>query len=286
MLNLIKTYIHGGLGNQLFQYAATKSLKAINSNYQTRFFFIDELWSKNSVNLDFFINIKNKNQIDKKKISERIYDKLTSLFYSYNINDYYSTINLNDIPKKKSYILNGYFQNKSWYLQSLKEVTDEILNKSKKKILDKFPENEMVIAIRRSDYTKLGWELNLNYYWQSIKILNPNKKKKITLISEDDQFLNLFYEKLKKQGYRTKPARINSRFPKSVSDFCHLIKSENLIIANSSFSWWAAAIRSKLNYNNSDVIIPKNWYPKKLKLLKNSHPGNPYKWREIINLFI
>lgn len=282
----IKTLIHGGLGNQLFQYAAGKSLKKRYPDYKIEFVLNDSLWSDHSVNLDYYLNILKLNIIDQNKLVSRIYNKFFNRLSSCVIKDTFSTVNLNEIPEKKSYTLDGYFQNSSWYLPVLNDVCEEIISKSKAKIFDKFQDSELVIALRRSDYTKLGWELNMNYYYEALNILNKNKEKKITLISEDEQFVGLFYDRLKSIGFLIDPKKNNFSLPRSIFDFATLIKSKNLIMANSSFSWWAASIRSKLGYNNNSVIIPKNWYPEKIPELKSSHPGNPFEWLEIDNNFI
>jgi hypothetical protein len=277
----IKIELIGGLGNQLFQYAAAKKLQKKFLNYKAIYYDHNFKWSNESVNIDFFLKIE-KNKFISNHWLEK-YQRLTDFLFGYVINDLpENKHNFQNIPKKKIFILRGFFQNSTWYNDVLQEVCDEIISSSKEKIFDSFEESELVVQFRRSDYIRYNWEINIDYYFKALAILNKNKEKKITIVSEDIQFNDLLYNKLKSKGYKILPMKVNKHFLKSVSDFVTLIKSKNLIMANSSFGWWAASIRSKMAYDDKTVILPKFWFPK----LKNFHPGNPYNWLEITNSFI
>jgi hypothetical protein len=282
----IKVLIHGGLGNQLFMYTAGKSLHKRKPKYNLEYQLNVDLWSKKSVHINFFIEIKNFINNHKvnlfEKLKTKIFDKVSPLI----IKDQYSTLDIDSIPSQNYYILDGYFQNYKWYKDSINEVLDEIIINNKKKIFDKYPENELTIVFRRSDYTKLGWELSLDYYFKSIGKLNKDKDKKITIASEDENFSEIFSKFLVFNGYKiAKKYEDLSNNPNSVKDFCAIIKSKNLIMSNSSFCWWGAMIRSHLGYDNKKVICPKFWYPEFEVNLKNSHPGNPYNWHLQSNSF-
>jgi len=277
----IKVEFIGGLGNQLFQYAAAKKLENKFLNYKPIYHGQEANWSNQSVNIDFYLKIIIKKNISNRYIHE--YQRLKDFLFGHVINDLpENKYNFENIPKKNYFILRGFFQNSTWYNDVLDEVCDEIVAYSKERIFDSFEESDLVIQFRRSDYIKYGWEINIDYYFKALAILNKNKEKKITVVSEDIQFNDLLYEKLESEGYKTLPTKVNNFFLKSVSDFTTLIKSKNLIMANSTFGWWAASIRSKLGYDNNTVILPKFWFPK----IKNFHPGNPYGWLEIENSFI
>lgn len=280
-MKTIKIEFIGGLGNQFFQYAAAKKLQKKFPKYNAIYYGDKENWSDQSVNIDFFLQVINKkiitNPYNKK------YQRLRDFLFGFIIDDLPDKkFNFEDIPKKNYFILRGFFQNSTWYNEILEEICDEIILHSKEKIFDSFDESDLVVQFRRSDYIKYGWEINIDYYFKALAILNKNKEKKITIVSEDLQFNDLLYEKLQSEGYKVMPMIVNKNFLNSVSDFTTLIKSKNLIMANSTFGWWAACIRSKMGYNNNSVILPKIWFPK----IKNFHPGNPYGWLEIENSFI
>lgn len=277
----IKTEFIGGLGNQLFQYTASKKLQKKFSDYKSVYYGDKDKWSDESVNIDFYLNIK-KEKTASNSYTQK-YQRIRDFLFGYIVDDHpVKKFNFENIKKKKYFILRGFFQNSTWYKDILDDVCEEILSCSKKKIFDTFQESELVIQFRRSDYIKYGWEINMDYYFNALNILNKNKEKKITIVSEDLQFDDLLYEKLKTNGYKIQNKKLNKNFLTSVCDFTTLIKSQNLILANSTFGWWAASIRSKMGYDNKRVVLPKSWIPN----YGNFHPGNPYGWLEIENSFI
>ena len=277
----IKVYFEGGLGNQLFQYTAGMKLHQSFPEFSINFTSRHLRWSNTSVNIDYFLKIPEIKCISNKYFFA--YMSLKDSLFGYNIRDNSSSlINFEDIPRKSYYILKGFFQNPSWYRSVVYDVCDEICLHSKEKIFDKFDDSELVLHFRRSDYVKLGWEIDLKYYYDALKVLNNNKEKQITIVSDDSQFSVLISDKLKTLGYKISPFNTKFIFPESVNAFATIIKSKNLVIANSSFSWWAASVRNIMGYNNKQVICPKNWFPKN----KNFHPGKHPEWTEINNLFI
>jgi hypothetical protein len=275
----ILTVIKGGLGNQLFQYSASLALnKKFNNRYILNYHFEGEVWGEKEINLDYLINdVKLDYSSKHKKFSSKIKNLFVRKIFE---ND--SSIKLEDVQNSNFFLLNGYFQNPSWYKCVLKEVCEKIFVNLKKKSKD-FDENGLVIAFRRSDYIKLGWEINLNYYITALKYLNKKKNIKVLVVSEDKVFNKIFTKHLKYLGYIVKEPDIRVKnYPKSFIDLISIIKSKNLIISNSSFNWWGAAIREFYGYENSKVIFPKNWYPKNLNY---KHPGFLEGWSEMDNSF-
>ena len=158
----IKVEFIGGLGNQLFQYAAAKKLKIFFLNHKIIYYGEEVNWSNQSVNIDFYLKIILKKNISNRYISE--YQRLKDFLFGYVINDLpESKYNFQNISKKKYFILRGFFQNSTWYNDTLDEVCDEIVSCSKEKIFNLFEESDLVIQFRRSDYIKYGWEINIDY---------------------------------------------------------------------------------------------------------------------------
>jgi hypothetical protein len=280
----IITNLCGGLGNQLFQYAASKTLKKKCFNDVVEYISNDLKWNNFSDDISFFVNIKIKIiDLKKKSLIETCWLKIYRFFFC-KINDENDTY-LHQVPKSKLYLLTGYFQNYSWYKDSWHDVCDEIIFNCQKKCFDHFKESEIVLSFRRSDFVRSNYNLNLNYYYKILNIINKDKKKEITLVCEDVQFIDLFYEKLKSENYIINPIKLNLNFSRAINDFVTIIKSKSLILSNSTFAWWAAAIRSRIGYSNDSVFIPKYWIPPPQGNKKIFHPGNPCNWNEIDNKF-
>lgn len=102
-----------------------------------------------------------------------------------------------------------------------------------------------IIHVRRGDYLKLQNIFNIldmNYYRLSEKYLNQDLPKLI--ISEDVQFCQ--------ENFQNSPIYHQS----DIEDFNMIRKCQNtIIIANSTFSWWAAYLSQA-----KTVIFPFDWF--------------------------
>ena len=270
----------GGLGNQMFQYAFGKALEIKTGQkvmYDKSWFrdakkFIVNSNNENSngvvirnYDLDLFnikIKFANSNQLSncKIKINEKnafIYDK-------------------NLLKKQKSACYEGYFQNES-YFKEIKEIiknefifpeiskNDEFNQKWLKRI--KECENPVFIHVRRGDYVNLGWDLSVDYYKKSIEYIKKQVKNPTFFIFGQDcedyiknEFnLDADYEIIGEE---------NSENKEDWKDIVLMQECKHAIIANSTFSWWAAWL-GKANdgivtaptpfVNGQDDIICDNW---------------------------
>lgn len=270
--------LEGGLGNQMFQYAvATILAKKNNTGILIDNAFFDQKEKKKGFTprdfellifnnnysfatksnilsfyqLSFIDKIKKKFGISKKKVyleKEFGFDKeilsLTSSIY-----------------------LIGYFQSYKYffgyesYIKKVFSFPEEKLDKSNRDILLKISNtNSVSIHIRRGDYVNdsvtqsFHGNCSINYYTDAILELS-NKIDDITLFffSDDIEWVKIQFKDIP--------------YPKIFID--HNIKSDSWkdmflmsscnhnIIANSSFSWWAAW----LNDNPDKIIIaPEKWF--------------------------
>lgn len=118
-------------------------------------------------------------------------------------------------------------------------------------------ENSVGIHIRRGDYLK-NWKYRglcgIDYYQKAIAyILEHIKSPKFFLFSDDIDWVKENISPLLK-GYDVTFVNWNHSL-NSYKDMQLMAMCKNLIIANSSFSWWAAY----LNQNNPIVVAPEKW---------------------------
>jgi len=268
----------GGLGNQMFQYAFGKALE----NKIGKDVLFDNSWFRESkkyvvndkgenshgiVMRDYALNIFNLNisfanasevANCKNKISEKegfIYDK-------------------NLLENKESTYFTGYFQNENYFKdiknKIYKEFTfpeipktdkynQEWLNKIKKS------ENSVFIHIRRGDYLKIkGSTLSNNYYNKAVKYIKTRVKNPSFFV-----FCQNCYEYIKNEFNIDDSFEfidgLNSENNEDWKDLIRMKECKHGIIANSTFSWWAAWL-GKSNLEGI-VIAPTPWLGKKDQII-------------------
>jgi hypothetical protein len=259
MKKLIINYT-GGLGNQLFQYAAAKNLFYAHS-YKL-FSFKNDLKKQQHT---FQLNALDKNKIPIYikiliYISRLIKKNFLFNFHVFEENKFYldKKINLNS---KKNYFLKGYWQGINFFCQNLNKIIKEInLNIINKKINKSFfkNKNNLMIHIRRGDYLdkknllKHG-VLDKFYYIKAINYIQNllNKKLNIIIFTDDINWARKKFIFLEKKIFYDK----NFNNPKDV--LSHMKYCDHFILSNSTFSWWAAYLAHN---KNKIVVIPKNWY--------------------------
>ena len=133
--------------------------------------------------------------------------------------------------------------------------------------------NSIALHIRRTDYLKNNFHkpLSLNYYYNALEQLSKQKDiNKLYIFSDDLQWC--------KQQFKYKsldPEYVSLK--SDIQELYMMSKFKNIIIANSSFSWWAAYLN---NLDNDKIIYcPKNWFNNGCHL--NTKDLRPNSWNII-----
>ena len=264
--------IHGGFGNQLFCLNYARYLK--NNSYENVFIdinsgFIDDIF-KRKFEISQFIN-QNDNILFSK-----IKSKVFWRFFSYTIRIlelllrkfriknriivFEDVKNVNYIPG----IYNiGFWQNQKYLISDNEEflnVFNSILKINKNQYQTSFPNVQIIgLHYRSKDYDH---KLNLSYYKKAIERIYKEKNQSKFQIHIFTDELN----KAKKElSYLDK--KYNCKFfnQSLINDFIDMASCDHLIIARSTFSWWAAYF---LNNKNKKALI---CIPKILKFTENQN---------------
>jgi len=290
--------LKGGIGNQLFQYAAAKQI-AINNNVELivdtisgfkndpfgRKYFLNNFSISSKITGDKF----SKNIYNRNRYYRRLYVYFQNIlplkFRFYLIesakNDF--DINLKNISLIRDVYLEGYFQS-HLYFDSISEILKEELlfigelDSESKHILDEINNSESVSIHFRSfnigkenDTSLINGNCSLDYYENAIKYILDKIKRPVFYIFSDDlewakKLINLISIKI-----NYKFVIYNNTLDHSIDDFILMSSCKCNIIANSTFSWWAAWI----NKNPNKIIIsPSNWFVSKKVLNTNIYPEN------------
>ncbi|TKB98237.1 alpha-1,2-fucosyltransferase [Pedobacter cryotolerans] len=272
MIVIVK--LMGGLGNQMFQYAAARSLSS------RKIYFDDSFLNKNNISSEDFtarrfelhifrrLKVKILNPYAQRLLltKNKKYDFLklllpNSLKRICHIDD--SNINENLSKKHQNEILyiDGYFQNPTYFNEIRKSLLNEF---AFPELDDKFTgllndienSNSVAIHIRRGDYLKSKINehhgvLPLSYYKNAVKILEGKLiDPKYFIFSDDPNWCKNNFAFLANK-------EIVSKENEPWIDMYLISKCKNQIIANSSFSWWGAWLNQ---FINKIVIAPKNWF--------------------------
>ena len=270
---MVVVKLYGGLGNQLFQYsfgyALAKKMKTT--------LYLDISWYSKKFNratprkyeLDSF----HITSIPKSKIIDftlRLYNdpilKRLPLPRKLKIikEKNYSFINLLATLKESNVYLDGYWQSYKYYeVYNDLLVKDFLINRKILKLnfeilnLIKYNPNSVSLHIRRTDYThnSVYQQCDFTYYKNAINEIN----KKI-----DNPFYFIFSDDIEfvKNNFIFEQKTIFVEFDKSfifkdIYSFHLMSLCRHNIIANSTFSWWAAWLNSN---KNKIIISPKKWF--------------------------
>lgn len=231
-MNVVK--VMGGLGNQLFGYVFSKHL---------------ERCGEVGLDIDFYNSPDN--HTDRFPERQFLLDKFTTQ-YKLATPGRRSFVDEKDYNPKTGYG-NGYFWGywqKGSYYKSLKldlRLKDEVIDNLEIKDTGKaFKElNSVAVHIRRSDYEQFNWTLDKAYYEKAIKKLCELVKDPVIFYFSDDP----------EWCIRNLGAADMFHYD-DLTDFYLMSQCKHNIIANSSFSFWAAM----LNDNPDKVVIyPEDW---------------------------
>lgn len=243
---MISSQLMGGLGNQLFQISAALAL-ALEINK-------DAVFSYGS----HFLPLQgNKSLYYKNNILSKVNLIEDSSFYQNLVLYEEPFYSFKEIPKVDNLLLKGYFQSEKYFIKyenTIRQIFREspeitkIINEKYNNINFK---NSTSIHVRRGDYLKFPNVhpiCSLSYY-----------EKALSLLSDVDQIL-VFSDDIEwcKQNFIFNQPN-NILFIENEIDYIEfylMSRCKNNIIANSSFSWWAAWLNSN---EDKKIIAPNKW---------------------------
>ncbi len=285
--------ISGGLGNQFFQYAFGRYLALKNrTDLYLRFNTYEYDVSRSSKLSHFQTCFKRSSVEDVRKYSKtyhRLHPLLKKLYRNspnVSLKRYFTDRIETGFHKEFKKVTRGYFDGYWAYEEYFKEIRSSLLKELElkdehKTDIYKLMEMQLsgsrtvAVHIRRGDYISnqkyagIMHNLSLAYYYSAIEFLRSKK---------DDLKFYIFSDEIDwvRQNFRMEG--IDCHFmdnPGLCSDYLEfsLMKScANFIIANSTFSWWAAWLSES---RDKCVVAPKKWY-------KNEEMQHCYEKRNMI----
>jgi len=245
----------GGIGNQLFQYAAARYLSHLKSVELKLNLSAFETYKLHRYSLRNF-NIK---------AGVASAEEVSDSSFIYHEKSFNFDPQLKELPS--DVLLKGYWQSEKYFLEIEQLIREELqilipLRALNKAAADEIQDTQSVsLHIRRGDYVTNEDTLayhgicDLAYYDRGIKMISARVAKPHFFIFSDDPewaMQNL------KTGYNTTYVTHNNA-ETNYEDLRLMSLCQHQIIANSTFSWWGAW----LNMNREKIVIaPKKWFNK------------------------
>ena len=282
---MIIANIYGGLGNQLFQYAAGKAL----ADYHNVLLKIDTSFYASQKYRDFALDKFHTNYLIASPDDVRMVRNNGLLSKAYQ--------RLLPVYKRSSlmepcyFFYDGFFRGRSqafisglWqsekYFNSINGVIrrefivkSELVGHLKEKAEEIKNEVSVSVHIRRGDYllAKALSALPKDYYDKALSlILQRAGDAKVYFFSDDIEWVK------ENIDISTPHEFISGTVAKSsIEDFYLMQHCRHNIIANSTFSWWAAW----LNKNEEKIVVaPKTWFS---HVDNNTHDLIPKEWYRV-----
>ncbi|MBK5720418.1 alpha-1,2-fucosyltransferase [Dysgonomonas sp. Marseille-P4677] len=278
---MVSILLSGGLGNQMFQYAAAKALaKRLDSSLNIDLYNLTKKTKATvrSYELDIFdINAPIKSTIKGKLfIKMRPFIQKHRSFFQHLglLTDTYALQYEPIIETIKGNVtMSGYFQSERYFQDIKSDIFKDFtfknpLGERNLEVAEQIAQSESIaIHIRRGDYiTDKGASLNFvtcgkEYYQKAIAYIARKIQNPIFYVFSED--MDWVRKNLNFESYQVLFIDWN-RDKESYLDMQLMSRCKHNIIANSSFSWWAAW----LNRNSQKIVIaPEKWFQEDFKNL-------------------
>lgn len=261
----------GGLGNQLFQYAA-----ALELAYKCKQELVVDLEFQNSDKRNYELNkcgihIKKLPIEVKKKLTYQLQNRILKFYKSkivYTKFDgkiawkilatmgvFFCRRDNQDIPptllRRKQILLAGSFSNDKYFSISSIQLRKKLQNRARKKITYS-SQQFACIHIRRGDYVNnpVHEVCTDSYYCEAMKVLDERVQGIQYIVFSDDP------DDVEKNMLKGKNYFLDREIDSAKALF-KMINCNHYIISNSTFSWWA----QYLNTNPDKIVVaPRQWY--------------------------
>lgn len=243
---IITTTIQGGLGNQLFIIFAALG----TAQKQSKRFLITKqestpprgtYWNELLSSFPLVQKIDEEIEVEFKEKSHNFFQEIPN--------------------PDKNMIISGFFQSSKYFnhissevrnLISLRKLDEILVDKKIKNLREKWGDKRLIfVHVRRGDYLQLShYHLNLplEYYRQAFTYFEPEDTVFI-FFSEDLEYCKENFKDLKYTDFVS---------DKDYKELIIMSRLDGGVMANSSFSWWAAWLGD--SEKTKKIVCPTRWF--------------------------
>lgn len=204
--------------------------------------------------------------IQSRRFAKQIIQRLTESVITQRFKDTESVFldkvnRINEINQSCGYVFIGYFQNQDFFTtegfaqRQLYEVTQPPRPFGDYWGRVSEVAKPLIVHIRRDDYIQESFGLLSKRYYsdQLEKIKSISSFKEVWIFTDDEKSASKVYPKVS-----DRPIRVFKKSDYTPSETIQIMRfGEAFVIANSSFSYWAAMLRHKIE---APVIAPNPWF--------------------------
>jgi hypothetical protein len=271
----------GGLGNQLFQFAAGCAVARERGR---------ELFVYEDTNADFSRFIQSglhpatKRMVDRlvlnfcerpSLLSRGLWELRAHVFkgdpryFTFRQEDPFGGRDDERLFRHKGLLgMTGYFQNPEWYepvlaevLQALRDGVASVVRPGERSIKEEVGDYT-ALSFRRGDYLRLGWALPIDYYEAALKAL-PKSDGPLVLLSDDGLVANFAAQWFEAKGMKVIPDSVLGKRSRQ-RDLALLADASQVVMSNSTFCWWGTVLGDDSVERNDQtrfVVAPRGWIP-------------------------
>jgi len=288
---MIISRLAGGLGNQMFQYAAGRAL----ADCLGTSLGLDLSAMRNSTNsvtmrayeLDYF-SIKGELVDSNSLLLGDIASKFPSLFGLIKRKKVFKESSIDYMPRfftcSDETLLIGHWQSHRYFINIAESIYEEFQprnpfcpeNAEFAKILIS-DEHSVALHVRRGDYLTLPSASNFHgslgdaYYKQAIKLATlHDDKSNIIIFSDDMEWCRHHFSGLINAHFAPSPENAQPWEDLVLMGLCR-----GNVIANSSYSWWSAWLGDmRYGVSNRLVVAPKRWFLRQAYCASDRFPAH------------
>jgi len=274
---MITTTIKGGLGNQMFQYAAGYALsRRLGVAMQLDLSFYDKQYKRKFELAELCIDfeISSSASSDSRSQKARFWHKRGAIMEKSYVEPS-ASYDVSFEALKSPCLIDGYFQSELYFGSYRKDIIRQYRAKGKiternKAYLARIKSSTCSIAVhlRRGDYLEqkiasVHGVLTDKYYENAIKILSSmvGADHELFIFTDDPLFAR------DKWGADKSVVIVEGNDDCPINDIYLMSACHHNIIANSSFSWWGAWLNT---HAHKTVIAPRQWFQPEVLRKKNT----------------
>lgn len=158
-------------------------------------------------------------------------------------------------------LLAGYFQSLEWVESSFENITKSIHKKMPSTVQSQ--PDVIAISMRTGRDFKINrWLLPINYYCMALERHGCKQTQRVWVIGDCDRDTSIFAHRLRTEGWNVETPPSHEGI-KILDDFWNLTTAGSIILSNSTFAWWAAIVGDYFYAPKPrKVVFPDPWLPK------------------------